>query len=352
VPDIKVADIEKELDKLWKTSGQNRVRASLFNLVVYSQDASRTPFLQEIIKATIEKFPCRILFIQCDPNPSADHFRVKASDELTKIGDASLACDYIIIEASMQQLHRVPYIIIPHLLPDLPLYLLWGQDPTAENKIFPQLQPFASRLIFDSDCVEDLPQLSRNILELTKTHPHLEIIDINWVRGHDWREALRLVFNSEKAMEQLSKNRGIQIRYNSKGTQSYKHPELQSQYLVKWLAAQLGWKESSTKQSNGQLTLTYKKDQEQFTAVISPQENSQLAPGTIVEVEIAGNTDYCYLISPVPNMAKVYVHISSSETCELPYTLPMPSFKKGFPCIAELLFDRTSNHYKNMLQMH
>lgn len=348
--EIQIADIEKDLDKLWAMQGSNRVRASLFNLVVYSQDPNRTRFLQEILKSIVEKFPCRIIFIKCDQNSASDFLTVKVSDELTKAGNKAVICDHIVIETSLQQLQRVYFIILPHLLPDLPIYLLWGHDPMAEKVIFPRLHPYASRLIFDSDFIVDPTQFSRKILALMKEYPHLDVIDINWVRCHDWRNVMRQVFCTEKAISDLSKNKGIQIRYNSKNTEIFEHPELQSLYLANWLEGQLKWQEVAIKQAEHEFLLKFKKDDNEFIVRIIPQEYPQFAPGTIVEVEITCPNDLTYLLTPVPNAAKAVVHISSPETCELPYTLPMTSFKKGFSCVTELLFDHTSNHYKNMLQ--
>lgn len=350
MPEIQIADIEAELDKLWEARG-NLIRASLFNLVVYSQDPSRIPFLNEVIQATVDKFPSRILFIQCDMTPGAKNLEVIVSDELKGIGNTSIACDLLVIKASQDQLHRVPFIVIPHLIPDLPLYLLWDHNPTLEKVILPHLQPFANRLIFDSDWVDNLKEFSSEMLALMDAQPSLEVMDINWVRSHDWRDAMRQVFNSEARRQHLSMNCGIQIQYNNSSLKKIRHPELQSLYFAGWLAAQLQWKETGRRCEKGEWLLNFTKEGHEFTVKISPQNSEQFSPGTIVQVDVLGPNDSSFFISPVANTPKVVVHISSQETCELPFTLSMATFKKDFPFIAELMFDYTSPHYKNMLKL-
>lgn len=348
--EVQVTDIEKELDKLWGARGDHRVRASLFNLVVYSQEAARLPFLQEIIKATIAKFPCRILLIQNNNDPKDDSLNVFVSDELTKVGDVNIACDQIVIKTSPKQLHRVPFIVLPHILPDLPIYLLWGHNPTKEATFLPQALPFASRLIFDSDCVEDLPKFSADMLALIKANPCIEVMDVNWVRIEDWRNAMRQIFSSTICLEHLRQTHGILVKYCSKQSATCRRPELPALYFAGWLSGQMGWKEKSRKYDGGRWEIVFFNGKNDFTMTLSPQEYDKFSLGTIVEVEVIGMDDHSFLIAPVPKTSKVVVHITSRETCELPFSLSMPSFKNGFPFISELMFDTTSQHYKNMLK--
>lgn len=347
--EILIKDIEKELNKLWEAHGaSHHVRASLFTLVVFSQDKNRTASLQGIIKTLVGKFPCRILFIQSLPD-ATNKLDVEVSHELTKVGDTSIACDYIVIQASPDQLPRVPFIATPLFLPDLPIYLFWDQDPTNETVVFPHLQPFASRIIFDSGRIHSLRLFGQAMLDLMEANPCLDIIDINWVRLDDWRKAIRQIFDSDSSIQHLCSNKGLKIQFNGYNANSL-HPELQSFYFVYWLAERLKWQKKSFLQEDKKWLFTFSNGSNDFTITILEASHSQYSTGTVLEVEVAGCEDHFIVISPVDNASKVVVHISTAETCEIPFSLPMPSFKKDFPFIAQILFDRTSPHYKKLLQ--
>lgn len=348
--DIQIADIEKELTELWeKHKGANRVRACLFNLVVFNCDPRRHAYLQSIINSMVSKFPCRIIFIQMDENESANNLHVTVLNEV--VGKGSVACDHILIKVSPLQLHKVPLIVLPHFVPDLPIYLLWGQNPATENTILPYLLPHASRLIFDSDCTNNLPKLSGSILKLMQEHSHLEFIDLNWVRTKEWRNVIQRVFDIPIAIQRLRLNKGIKITYNDKQADFAKHVELQAIYLTAWLITQMQWQWITQKDEEGIHTVICKNPQQEFAISLYPNTFDDLNPGSIAEVEVLGYEDISYLISHMENLPKAVVHISSMETCELPYTLPLPGLKNGSVTTTDLIFSPPSNHYRNMLEL-
>ena len=60
--------IESELIKIWEAlAKENKMRASLFNLIVFNRLSPRTDYIRSIVQKVDEKFPCRTLFVSEDP---------------------------------------------------------------------------------------------------------------------------------------------------------------------------------------------------------------------------------------------------------------------------------------------
>lgn len=352
IEDIKIADIEKELSALWEEhKGSNRVRACLFNLVVYSSEPRRRAYLEEIVESLVSKFPCRIIFIQTDDNQGANKLHVQVSNEVVGKGANSISCDHIQIDASPSQMHRVPFIVLPHLVPDLPTHLLWGQNPTTEKVILPHLLPACTRLIFDSDCTDNLPKFSQEMLAMIQAKPELEFIDLNWIRTRGWRQVVRNVFESSTANQKLQFNKDIQICYNSKKADCVRHLELQAIYLAAWIIRQMKWKWISQCHEDGVRRINCNNGSNDFAITLSPQVHEEFNPGAVVDVEVASTDNHFFFISPMENLPKAVVHISSLETCELPFSLPLPGLKKGSLSMTDVIFAQTSTHYRNMLAL-
>ncbi|MBA3957072.1 MAG: glucose-6-phosphate dehydrogenase assembly protein OpcA [Parachlamydiaceae bacterium] len=344
--DIQIANIEKELACLHESQkAKERTPACLFNLIIYSQNQQRSDYLQRIRQAIITKFPCRIIFIQGNPDPSANYLKVNVSTETV----GKIVCDMIYIEASTAYLNRVPFLIFPHLVPDLPLQLLWGQNPTTDQIILPHLIFHANRLIFDADNAENIGQFTHDILEMMQTHPKLSFLDVNWGLTSGWRKVLAQVFDTPEARQHLQFTNSLNIYYNDRKVNWLKHNDFQPRYLIDWLASQLNWSLENHVADDHLQTFTFHNGVKNFDIHLRPQLHVNLYPGTIVGIDVFAEDEHSYVIAPIPDLPKVVVHISTAETCELPYTLPLSGLTPGFHYVKELLFADTSEHYKKML---
>jgi glucose-6-phosphate dehydrogenase assembly protein OpcA len=350
-PEINIVDIEKELTKAWEVQKQkNLQRASLFNLVIYAIDQPRADHLHDIVNTIVEKYPCRIIFIKGDPDHNKDYIRTNVATAVIGKGELAVACDQINIEVSLKQLHRVPFIITPHLIPDLPIYLLWGQDPTTEYEILPTLRHFASRLIFDSDCTLNLQSFSKKMLHEIDTGK-LEVRDMNWALTGSWREIIAHIFNTEEKIQQLRSCKNVKIQFNGTKTRTISHPETQAIYLQGWIAAQLGWQYHSIQFKGDLRQIVYKKDSDLITVDLISITNPDQLTDTIFSVEVASTEGNSYVISRKNNLPKATIHITTQDRCEIPYSLSLPDMRKGAFFVQELFYRRTSDHYRNMLTL-
>lgn len=350
--DIQVANIEEELSKFKETNGgKSQIKACLFNLIAYAIDSTRANYIAELIHTIIEKFPCRIIFIKADAEASHDYLHTEVSIVSSQQGKTVIACDQIAINVSKSQLHRVPFLILPHLVPDLPIYLLWGQNPIEENQILPKIQQYATRLIFDPECSENLQLFSKNLLEKIDSFHNLELMDINWALISNWREILAQIFNTPEKIYQLNASKSINIVYNDHKTEFLKHPEIRANYLQGWLATQFQWKFIKCSFANGKRIITYSnKDSQDITVTLCPKIHTDLPTGAIIEIEVATKDNHFCVISLMQKLSQVVVHASTLEKCELPFTLTLPNIHRGFSFMKEIFYYPMSNHYRQMLE--
>lgn len=345
--EVPVAKIESELTRLL---GANQSKlACLFNLLVYAADKQRGKELEKLFPLIVEKFPCRIIFIQ-DGEPNNDVLKVSVGTEIEGEGNTKIACEQIVINVSATQLNRIPFIVLPHIIPDLPIFMIWGQDPTTENEIIPHLDRYCQRLIFDADDSEDFAEFCRKMIILLDTHHHLAFVDTNWLLLSGWRSVLSQVFDNPDEIRRLNFNKGIQILYNDRKVDWLQHNDIRAIYLAGWLAGQLNWTYLKQEKSGNVRNLWFGYQDQEFCVTLSPQTSQEYSPGSVLDVEIAGADNWSYSITPMIGLPKAIVHISSETSCELPFTLQLSYLKRRFPSVQELFYAQSGSHYRNMLQ--
>lgn len=341
---IDVSQVEKSLKELWdEETEKNKIKASLFNLIIYTHEERRTSYFREVVHSILEKYPSRIIFIEGNES-DPQQFEVDVSNEPIGIGNVLITCDQITIKCGVEELHRVPSVILSLIIPDLPIYLLWGQDPTSENTILPRLEEFSRRLIFDSECTSNLQSFSQKMGTKLK-EKNIELIDISWALISGWRDALSTVFHRKGKIAQLQKTQRLTISYYRKETDWIHHPETQAIYLQAWLASRLGWKFQKMTTENGQITLDYG----DVSVTIFAEPKGSLASGEIASVEFASTDDQFVRLQSPPKDSKVLVHCSTLEHCDLPYTLLIPDMQRSFAFLKEIFYHYPSSHYGEML---
>jgi glucose-6-phosphate dehydrogenase assembly protein OpcA len=345
------ANIEADLANLWDAQADiGLTKACLFNLIVYTDEPRRTNYFQDIIRSIIEKSPCRIIFIQGNRDPCQDYLKVDVSRAATGKGSSAAACEQIIIQAAGKQLARIPYLILPHFVPDLPIYLLWGQDPTQDNEIFPLLEKFACRLIFDSECTENLPQFSQDIIRTIEKRK-TTLIDMNWVAISGWRHVLAKTFDTQEKIDQLTCAELIQICYNDPQSDYVTHSNIPAIYLQAWLASQLGWTSQNMQKAPNGILLSYESRKTPLTVNLIRKTIEDTPPGSILAINIAGREGHSFDVILNSTAQQVIVNIASAEECRLPFTLPLPNVSKGKSLINEIFYRSSNAAYLKMLKM-
>ncbi len=331
---VEPAKIESELLRLWEGLAKEKIRACLFNLIVFNRLSARTDYIRDIVQKVSEKYPCRVLFITEDPNSKNEYIKTAVS----VVGGGNIACDYIDIGVSGASIEKVPFVILPHFITDLPISLLWTEDPTLPHSLFDPLLKLAHRVIFDSESADSLLAFSQKILELKK----VDTADLNWARIEGWRDLIASLFHVNAS--HLDQIQNVEIVYNERATESFCHLKVQSLYILAWMASRLGWKFKGATQD---LKFTFEKQ----SAQIRSEKWEKLGPGTVIAVNIQTHDGYFFEQKRIRNQYhNVLTKTSSPEKCEMPYQFVLGKTATGQSLVKEIITKGTSLHYLEMLK--
>ena len=337
-----VATITSELARICDSlQGSNKMRASLFNLVLFTQKNERKEYIRTLAQKVIERFPSRVIFITVDKNDQTDTLKASVSVMTGAKGEFDIVCDLIEFDATAISQERIPFLILPHIIPDLPVYLLWSEDPINDNPLSRQIEKLATRLIFDSESTCNLPLFAKALLE-HKKETGSDIADLNWARTENWRELVALTFYSQERLELLRTAKDIKITYNSKESSFFCHTKIQALYLQGWLASQLGWSLKNVKDDTFEYTNT--------TVQLLPEVNPQLPPGTVISVDIitptAEHFSFCRN-KQIPE--QILMIFCDKEKCEIPSRYFFYKSQSGLSLVNEICHSGTSEHYLKLL---
>jgi glucose-6-phosphate dehydrogenase assembly protein OpcA len=233
---VEVGQIDRKLGELWSTSDAGKVRASLVNLVVYSESpdaiAANTPLLAEI--AADHAF--RALLVQADPQ--ADKTDVEAwitahCHRRESGGPKEICSEQITFRLEGSAAERLPNIVFSHLDSDLPLCFWWQGElhPEPDARLWTRVD----RLIVDSQSwSQPAPQFAilRDVEALGAGR--CAVCDLNWTRLFHLRYAIAQIFDTPAARAKLPRLEKVEIRYLT----GHRLTALQ---LLGWIASRLGW---------------------------------------------------------------------------------------------------------------
>lgn len=232
---VEVGEIDRQLGRLWEQSDAGKVRASLVNLVIYSEApdaiAANTPLLSEI--AADHAF--RALLVQGSPDATKSHVRawITAHCHLREAGKKEICSEQITFQLEGPAAGRLPSIVFSHLDSDLPLYLWWQGDLHAQPE--PELWRWIDRLIVDSESWSEAGRQFRLLQEIQSlARPQSSLCDLNWTRLFHLRYAVAQIFDLPAACARLPRVAEVEITHGP-------GHRLTALLLLGWLASRLGW---------------------------------------------------------------------------------------------------------------
>lgn len=238
---VEIGRIDRELGMLWETGGDTKTRASLINLVIYSEDPDSMDANTELLSSIASRHAFRAILILADPRAAESGARawISAHCHLAGNGGRQVCSEQITFRLDGGSASALPNIVFSHLDSDLPL-CFWSQAEFREP-LDEQLWSWVDRLIFDSRTWKKPSgqfELTSRIAALAD--PGAELCDLNWTRLHPWRLALASLFDHSAALRCLPEISSVRIAHgpDSKTT---------ALLLVGWLAGRLGWSPISEK---------------------------------------------------------------------------------------------------------
>lgn len=350
---IEPKEIEKAQERLRsKYQGTSVIGASLFNLVIYAKKDNREDYLQQIAKIVVNKFPCRIIFITEFPEGKEDFFRTYVSEIEPSKGN-SVFCELINFDVSgPKSKERLPFVVLPHLLSDLPVYLLWGDDPAKNDPISLNLEHFATRTIFDSESAIHLCLYAKTLLDLyEKTNS--DIGDLNWARSEAWRALFSHAFNSDEKFRVLARAKELKITYNAIESINFSHHKIQAAYFQAWIASRLKWNyEGALISSPSEVCFKYHSNTGSILVRLSPGKYTNLPPGRILSADlISYDNEHMIFERDRQNPENVKILHTTSLHCEMPVHYLLDKEVSGRSVISEIYSQGTKESFLEVLQL-
>ncbi len=341
---IQPKDIKRELTTLWeKNKGSNLTRASLFNLIIYVKKHCREEYLNKIARKVIRKFPSKLIFITEHEDSKEDFLRTYVSELKPEENGSSVFCEMIHFEVGGKHKEIIPFVLIPQFLPNLPIYLLWGDDPSKKDPLSIKLSSYATRTIFDSESSESISEFAKTILKFHEEFPS-DFADLNWGRCAPWRELFTQTFNSKKHFSDLENAKEIRIIYNSDS-------RIQATYFQGWLCAKLKWKLDTISGTQKEPIFHYKGAKGSLSIILIPGENRKLDSGRILQIDLfsRNHTQVCFKRTKA-SIYKVSIERSSPSVCEMPAFFLLDKETSGQTLSHEIYNKGTNETFLNVLQ--
>jgi glucose-6-phosphate dehydrogenase assembly protein OpcA len=340
-------NIEAELQRLRASAAeQKRPRACLFTLIIWAGD--REPYFREVADHLLEIFPCRLMFLSQDKeNP--DGLSVSVEAAVSGQGDDAKFCDRIHVKVGDRARERVPSLLLPHLVPDLPVYLVWGEDPSLKSAFFEALRPWAQKLIFDSEITTGLQRFAQKLIAL-RAMSGQDIADLNWVRTAPWRNLLGRTFQDPASLQSLLVASTIRILYNACTGVFCRFTTAQAIYLQAWLASELRWSSGAYNLIEHHQRIACDTLAGGVVFLILPEERKELPEGQVsgVEIECRDGAKLRFLRQDAPGFV-ADVHVERGDRCEMPTRMVRSVFERGHSLATEMVEPGTSPHFMEML---
>ncbi len=239
---VEIGRIDKELGKLWESSDDTKTRASLINLVVYTENEASLAVDNEVLASVAGRHPCRAILILGNPSAPTSEAKAWISAHCHLLGkDTRQICsEQITFRLDGDAANALPNIVFSHLDSDLPLCLWWKAD--FPEPLDEKLWSWVDRLIFDS-CSWRNPHHQFSIIRhISSSGKSAAVLcDLNWTRLHAWRSALASQFDNASAFPHLSRVETLSFRCAP-------CCRISALLLMGWLAGRLKWRLDAEKE--------------------------------------------------------------------------------------------------------
>lgn len=188
-----VAEIEERLAALRDdAAGTSGLRTSVSDLVVYCRSREHADELAEVVAELHHSRPSRSLIVV----PTDEATAVTSAETVTCLvppdGAGACVCSEVIELVGPRAGGALEQMVTSLLLPDLPAFLLWLDEPSFWGTRFARLLAITSRVVTDSiRFPSTLDQLPR----LLDARPGIVLGDMAWTRLTGVREVLAQLFD-------------------------------------------------------------------------------------------------------------------------------------------------------------
>jgi glucose-6-phosphate dehydrogenase assembly protein OpcA len=240
--------IEPALRQLWVEGRQGEravMRACMANLVVYAGTREYADQATEAIAQITATHLVRAIVLITDEAASESAVRawLSAHCQLPKSSGLHVCCEQVTLEATGEATERLPSLVLPLLVADLPVVVWWMGDPPFGAPLFEQLIDAADRLVVDTTSFQDPTfSLTRLAALVRMRSGQLAVSDLSWARLAPWQDQLAQAFDSPETLPYLEGLARVTVRYLRVEGLGRVDPEM-GLLLTGWFLNRLGWKQ-------------------------------------------------------------------------------------------------------------
>jgi len=311
-------------------------KACLYNLLVFTKKPERLKKLEPLFLDLLGRFPGK--FVSVLQKEGQKEIQMEELPPISLSGSKAQTESRTQIAISGYEEKMVSLVPLPYLMPDLPVILFWLDD-NFNSALFQDFYKLADRLLLDGDETAKFQQWLQKLSE-----GPIPIIDLSWSRGEGWRSVLREVLASEHRRSSLDKCRMLQITY-------VKGPISTALFFQAWLGTALGFKFKEKRLEGDTLELLYEWKGNNVQVFLSPRELHGIQPGSILNLQFTSSEGEQCLIFRGDDALEVKVHITTAETCDIPFTLYLPNPKRGGSFLNSFIWGDTSNEMLESLPL-
>ena len=231
--------ILKDLRTLWVDLGREEpagvLRACAMTLVVVVEEERDAQVIGETIASLIHEHPSRaiVLRVRKGHKPCLTA-RVFAQCWMPFGSRQQICCEQVEMVSSLASFSDASSVLRGLLVPDLPVVIYCPSEALWPLPEFAALLPLGSKLIIDSDNMEQGPSALSFLQGLPRTAGFRKA-DLMWARITPWREAISQIFEDPARMRCAFNLEEVQILYHSRfGEPSSVY------YLAGWFMSVLG----------------------------------------------------------------------------------------------------------------
>lgn len=234
---VEVGRVQHELGKLWEESGETKSRASLINLVIYTEDPGAAQEATALIAEVAGEHACRAILVAAFPEAPDTRTSAWINAHCRMAGNREVCSEQITFVLEGEAARDPSEIILSHLDSDLPL-CLWWQAPLRQSHQAP-LWRWVDRLIFDSATWRAWREDAAGQWDILRgigafRGERIILGDLNWGRLLGIRFALASLFDHSQALAKLGSLDHVEITHGT----GYR---LTALLLLGWLASRLDW---------------------------------------------------------------------------------------------------------------
>jgi len=188
---VEISDLERCVRRYWDEAAAEDerplYRALTMNLIAVAP-AEDESLLRATFHRLLRSNPCIafLVLLSSDPRPVGASFGTQVA---VGRNSRTVLLEQVTFWAGTQDQRKVPSLVRPLLIEDLPTQMFWSGALPADLRLFRSLGALADQVVFDSSLFADPDADTRRLRELG-----FPSVDLTWFRLKPWRRTLAEAF--------------------------------------------------------------------------------------------------------------------------------------------------------------